>query len=84
MALKDISGFMKDLAKIPADIYIEIEEKVSTKGLVLMAWTATICYMMVNNMVIPKSFGELYSIIIYAYFGVAAAKKLQELLPKKE
>ncbi len=76
-SLKDISGFVKDVAMIPAEMYVLIESRVSTKGLVVVIWTATICYLMAVGGSIPQGFGDLYSIIIGAYFGVAAVNKLR-------
>ena len=82
--LGEVSGFIRDIARIPVDAYIDIERSASTKGIILIMWTGTICYAILSGVSLPAGFGDLYTNIAYIYFGVGAAvygsKKAREIV----
>jgi len=72
--LNSISGFLRDIVMVGVDAVLKIEEQITIKGLVFILWTLTVCYMMINEIPIMKSFGDLYMAVAAIYFGVGAYK----------
>ena len=84
MNIKEIVDAIKEIAMIPADFYVKIEKEVTSRGIVVVMLTGTVCYMMVTGMKVSQSFVDFYTLIIGAYFGLKLIPEFIDRLKKPE
>jgi hypothetical protein len=58
----------KVLMALP-DAYVEIEKTVSTRGIIVVIMTCTVCYMVASKISVSEGFGKFYELVLSVYFG---------------